>query len=126
MAAVGIPEAMARVFNAAYLPDDADRSHPLATPVDADLTGMPGGIIPSAEADALRQQAGGCGRRLRAAGGRVGTIPAGAPVAAIRAIGQLHGFLDHTEVSPAARIVAHGAYRELGAALTRVEPEGAS
>lgn len=117
MAAVGIPEAMARVFNAAYLPDDADRSHPLATPVDADLTGMPGGIILSAEGDTLRDEAEEYGRRLRAAG---------APVATIRAIGQLHGFLDHTEYSPAARIVAHGAYRELGAALTRVESEDAS
>ena len=117
MAAVGIPEAMARVFNAAYLPQDADRSHPLATPVDADLTGMPGGIILSAEGDTLRDEAEEYGRRLRAAG---------APVATIRAIGQLHGFLDHTDYSPAARIITHGAYRELGAALTRPGSEGAS
>ena len=81
------------------------------------MTGMPGGIILSAEGDTLRDEAEEYGRRLRAAG---------APVATIRAIGQLHGFLDHTEYSPAARIVTHGAYRELGAALTRVEPEDAS
>ncbi|MDQ2625235.1 MAG: DUF3237 family protein [Actinomycetota bacterium] len=116
MAAVGIPETMARVFNAAYLPDDADRSHPLATPVDADLTGMPGGIILSAEGDTLRDEAEEYGRRLRAAG---------APVATIRAIGQLHGFCDHTEFSPAARIITHGAYRELGAALTRASDDDA-
>lgn len=112
MAAVGIPEAMARVFNAAYLPNDADRSHRLATPVDADLTGMPGGIILSAEGDTLRDEAEEYGRRLRAAG---------APVATVRAIGQLHGFLDHTEHSPAARLIAHAAYRELGAALTAAD-----
>lgn len=114
MAAVGIPDAMARVFDAAYLPDAGDRAHPLATPVDADLSGMPGGIVLSAEGDTLRDEAEEYGRRLRAAG---------APVATIRAIGQLHGFLDHTSHSPAARAVAHAAYRELGAALT--EPSSA-
>lgn len=113
MQSVGIPDAMAQVFDTAYLPDPALRSHPLATPLDADLTGMPGGIILSAEGDTIRDEAEEYGRRLRAAG---------VPVATVRAIGQLHGFVDHTDVSPAARLVTHAAYRALGEALTEPDP----
>lgn len=113
MQAIGIPDEMAATFDAAYLPDPALKSHPLATPLEAELTGLPGGFILTAEGDTIRDEAEEYGRLMRAAG---------VPMATVRAIGQLHGFADHTAVSPAARLLMHAVYRELGAALTEVAP----
>ena len=53
-----VPEDIAEKFNLSYLEKIADRKNPLASPVLAkDLTGMPPGLIITAEFDSLRKEA---------------------------------------------------------------------
>lgn len=109
--AVGIPLAVSEFFDDCYLPDRARRADPLASPVLAtDLRGMPPGLIVSADADTLRDEAESYGQALR---------QAGASVATMRAIGQLHGFASMTEFVPSARLITRAAGALMGDALRR-------
>ncbi len=105
----GIPRALSQIFDDCYLPDLAQRSDPLASPVLAtDLAGMPPGLIVTADADTLRDEAEVYGQALRQAGVEIATL---------RAIGQLHGFATMTELVPSARLITQSAASLLGYSL---------
>lgn len=109
--APGIPPAVSEFFDDCYLPDRARRADPLASPVLADdLTGMPPGLIVSADADTLRDEAEAYGHVLR---------QAGAAVATLRAIGLPHGFASMTELVSPARLITRAAAALMGDALRR-------
>jgi acetyl esterase len=109
--AAGIPQEVGEFFDDCYLPDRARRADPLASPVlAADLAGMPPGLIVTADADTLRDEAEVYGQALRRAG---------ASVATLRAIGQLHGFGSMTELVPSARLITRAAAALMGDALRR-------
>lgn len=108
---IGIPQAMSAFFDDCYLPDHARRAEPLASPVLAtDLAGLPAGLIVSADADTLRDEAEAYGQALRQAGVHVATL---------RAIGQLHGFASMTEDVPAALLITRAAAAVMGDALRK-------
>ncbi len=105
----GIPRALSQIFDDCYLPDVSQRSDPLASPVLAtDLAGMPAGLIVTADADTLRDEAEAYGQALRQAGVEVATL---------RAIGQAHGFATITELVPSARLITQAAASLTGHAL---------
>lgn len=60
-------EGMKAYWNA-YLPHDADRTHPLAAPLRANLAGLPPTLIQLAELDPLRSEGEELARRLTSAG----------------------------------------------------------
>lgn len=108
---VGIPQAMSQFFDTCYLPDRARRADPLASPVlAADLAGMPPGVIVSADADTLRDEAEAYGQALRLAG---------VPTATLRAIGQLHGFASMIDAVPSALLITRSAAAVMGDTLRR-------
>ncbi|HEU4324329.1 MAG TPA: alpha/beta hydrolase [Roseiflexaceae bacterium] len=107
----GIPRGMSWFFDDCYLPDRARRADPLASPVLAsDLAGMPPGLIVSADADKLRDEAEVYGQALRSAGVSVATL---------RAVGQMHGFATITEAVPSALLIVRAAAALMGDALRR-------
>jgi acetyl esterase len=107
--ATGIPRQLSEFFDDCYLPDRARRADPLTSPALAtDLEGMPPGLIVTADADTLRDEAEAYGQALRRAG---------ANVAILRAIGQLHGFGSMTEAVPPARLITRAAAALMGDAL---------
>lgn len=109
--ASGIPSAVSEFFDDCYLPDHARRADPLASPVLAtDLTGMPPGLIVSADADTLRDEAEVYGRALHEAGSSVATL---------RALGLPHGFASMTEGVPSAQLITRAAAALMGDALRR-------
>ena len=108
---LGIPRERSQVFDDAYLPQLSQRSDPLASPVLAsDLAGMPPGLIVTADADTLRDEAEAYGHALRLAG---------VDIATVRAMGQVHGFAVMTEAVPSARLITQAAAALLGVALRR-------
>jgi acetyl esterase len=109
--AAGIPRAVGEFFDDCYLPDHGRRADPLASPaLAADLAGMPPGLIVSADADTLRDEAEAYGQALRLAG---------ASVATLRAIGLPHGFASMTELVPSARLIIRAAAALMGETLRR-------
>jgi acetyl esterase len=105
----GIPRALSQFFDNCYLPDVNQRSDPLASPVLAtDLAGMPPGLIVTADADTLRDEAEAYGQALRRAGVEIATL---------RAIGQAHGFATMTELVPSARLITQAAASLMGTTL---------
>jgi acetyl esterase len=109
--ASGIPRAVGEFFDDCYLPDHARRTDPLASPILAtDLAGMPPGLIVSADADTLRDEAESYGQALR---------HAGVSVATLRAIGLPHGFASMTELVPSAQFITRAAAALMGDALRR-------
>jgi acetyl esterase len=102
----GIPRALSQIFDDCYLPDVSQRSDPLASPVLAtDLAGMPAGLIVTADADTLRDEAEAYGQALRLAGVEIATL---------RAIGLPHGFATMTELVPSARLITQAAASLMG------------
>jgi acetyl esterase len=108
---LGIPREVSQFFDDCYLPDRARRADPLASPALAtDLVGMPPGLIVSADADTLRDEAEAYGQALRLAGVSIATL---------RAIGQPHGFASMTEAVPSAQLITRAAAALMGDALRR-------
>jgi acetyl esterase len=105
----GIPRALSQIFDDCYLPDVSQRSDSLASPVLAtDLADMPPGLIVTADADTLRDEAEAYGQALRQAGVEIATL---------RAIGQAHGFATITALVPSARLITQAAASLMGYSL---------
>ena len=97
-------------FWAQYLGSNGDPTDPNASPLLlGDAVGLPPGIIVSAEADVLRDEAEAYADRLRIAG---------VPVVGIRALGMPHAFLNYLGTSPSANSLLSMAARELGERLS--------
>lgn len=97
-----------------YLPQVADRSSPLASPLDrADLSGLPSALVVAAECDPIAPQGGGYVDALAAVGiaARLHTYP-----------GMIHGFVQFPDQFGAAREALAYAGASLTAALGRPRP----
>lgn len=105
------PLAAARMgwFWSNYVPDPAQRRHPLAAPCHADLRGLPPARLLIAEADVLHDENLALAESLRAAGNRgMATVH----------LGTTHAFLEATRVSALARAAALEAASWLAATRT--------
>lgn len=96
-----------RFYWDAYVPHPADKLHPLAAPLRADLAGLPPVLVQLAELDVLRSEGEALVSRLTEAG-----VPAEQEIFS----GMIHGFLRHA--SRVAR--AREAVAQAGAWLRRV------
>ncbi|MFC5827666.1 alpha/beta hydrolase [Nonomuraea insulae] len=108
----GLTLSMMRWFVDSYLPDPADRTASDASPLFADLSGLPPAIVATAEYDPLRTEGERYAHRL---------ARAGVAVTHLELDGLVHGFLYQTRISHAAdraREAFIGAVREaLGSRL---------
>lgn len=93
-----------------YVPHEADRSHPLAAPLHADLAGLPPVLVQLAELDVLRSEGEALVEKLRAAG---------VAVSHETFAGVVHGFLRATSGVAKARKAVAGACDFLRAQLQR-------
>jgi acetyl esterase len=100
----GLSRADMEWFGAHYIRDDADRDHPKASVLRADLRGMPPALVITAECDPLRDDGEAYAERLRSLGiaARYKRYP-----------GMFHGFMGF----PTALAEAADAFDEAGKAL---------
>jgi acetyl esterase len=109
-AGFGLTAADMAWFWSQYLGPSGDPKDPNASPLlVSDTTRLAPGIIVSAEADVLRDEAEAYADRLRGAG---------VPVVGIRSLGMPHAFLNFLGTSPAARSLLGMVARELGERLS--------
>ena len=80
----GLTTEKMRFYWQVYVPHDADRAHPLAAPLRADLTGLPPVRLLIAECDVLRSESEALAGKLR---------DAGVPVESTLYTGTVHGFI---------------------------------
>ena len=104
----GLSEAAMRWFWSQYLERSDDGAKPLASPLRADLHGLPPAFVITAEFDPLRDEGEAYAARLRAAGVRVH---------ARRYDGQLHGFFQMGGVMARGKAAINDAAAALRAAL---------
>jgi len=95
---------MMRWFWSCYLASAEDAKNPLASPLHANLTGLPAASVITAEFDPLRDEGEAYADRLRAAG---------VAVVARRYLGMIHGFVS----MPYVTAVATRALADIGADL---------
>lgn len=86
-----------------YVPSTRDRAHPYATPLNADLRGLPPAVVVVAGHDPLRDEGLAFGATLEAAG---------VPTVQLRYEGGIHGFMTMPMLD-----IAHRARNEAAAAL---------
>ncbi|AZP81077.1 alpha/beta hydrolase [Mycobacterium avium] len=86
-----------------YVPSTRDRAHPYATPLNADLRGLPPAVVVVAGHDPLRDEGLAFGAALEAAG---------VPTVQLRYEGGIHGFMTMPMLD-----IAHRARNEAAAAL---------
>jgi acetyl esterase len=86
-----------------YVPSFEDRAHPYATPLNADLRGLPAAVVVVAGHDPLRDEGLAFGAALEAAG---------VPTVQLRYEGGIHGFMTMPMLD-----IAHEARKEAAAAL---------
>lgn len=86
-----------------YVPSFEDRAHPYATPLNADLHGLPPAVVVVAGHDPLRDEGLAFGAALEAAG---------VPTVQLRYEGGIHGFMTMPMLD-----IAHEARKEAAAAL---------
>lgn len=98
------PEPALRWYWDCYVPSGEDRAHPYATPLNADLRGLPPAVVVVAGHDPLRDEGLAFGAALQAAG---------VPTVQLRYEGGIHGFMTMPMLD-----IAHRARTEAAAALT--------
>ena len=109
----GLTEAAMRWFWSQYLARPEDGMKPLASPLRADLRGLPPALVITAEFDPLRDEGEAYAGRLRTAGVRV---------EARRYDGQLHGFFQMGGVMNRGKQAINDAAAALRAALGSAPP----
>ncbi|HZG16119.1 MAG TPA: alpha/beta hydrolase [Candidatus Bathyarchaeia archaeon] len=97
-------------FTRHYLREEADRTNPLASPMNGEFTGLPPALIVTAEYDPLRDEGETYGRRLAEAGGIVTHK---------RYLGMIHGFYSMTDLFDDAYSVYKQIYTFLQSILAR-------
>jgi acetyl esterase len=94
----GLDPATVRFFNSQWVPDPSRWSDPGVSPLHAaDLTGLPGALVVTAEHDPLRDEGEAYARRLR---------EVGVDVELRREPGLVHNFMMLDEISPACAAAA--------------------
>ncbi|OBJ03516.1 esterase [Mycobacterium sp. 1165196.3] len=97
------PKPALRWYWDCYVPSSEDRAHPYATPLNADLRGLPPAVLVVAGHDPLRDEGLAFGAALEAAG---------VPTRQLRYEGGIHGFMTMPMLD-----LAHRARNEAAAAL---------
>jgi acetyl esterase len=92
-----------------YLRSPADRSNPLATPLKANLAGLPPATLVTAEFDPLRDEGEAYADRLRVAG---------VDVTGRRYLGMIHGFASMPYLTGLAQRALADVGADIKAALT--------
>ncbi|MEW4569680.1 alpha/beta hydrolase [Tautonia sp. JC769] len=91
-----------------YLADPADGAHPYASPLHADLAGLPPAFVLTVEYDPLRDEGESLARRL---------AESGVPTAHRRFDGQIHGFFHLGHIMPQGKAAVAEAAQALRQAL---------